>query len=119
VALQLYIFLLIYHGSNSSVLEKQPVRHLRTRQLGTRCSRSGTNFNMLSRSKRIANLEILVVPSNQVLHYAAALEYPNLVPVSERIRNGRDTSIGIDLREPIRLLFVGRHVDSANFVWET
>ena len=51
----------------------------------------------------VRDLVVLVVPVHQILHDGTALKQPDGRAIGEGVRQGRETPIGVDLKEP-RLL---------------
>lgn len=93
---------LALHRPQPRVLEERPVHHL----------------VVLARAPRETDLVLLlVVLVDQVLENAPGLEQPDLLPVGgERVGQGRNAPVRIDLQEPGLLLHVGRDVEVFDLV---
>lgn len=83
------------HRTNASVLEEQPIVHLKG----------------LPRTLWEANLVLRVVSLNKVLHDASRLEKINGFAIREGISQCRDASVRVDCPEPWLLLGVFADVD--------
>lgn len=72
---------LALHGADAGVLEEEPVVHL----------------IVLARALRKGDLVLRVVLLCHVLEDAARLKQADLLPIAERISQGGDATIGVDL----------------------
>lgn len=68
---------------------------------------------MLSRAMGERELVVLVVAINEVLQNSTALKDANLLAV-QRICEGGDAAIGVDLQEPLLLLLILSHLDGVH-----
>lgn len=107
------------HGSHARILIEQPV----------------VGFVILARARWVADLKVLIVCRNQILHHASRFEETDAFTIVEGIRHGRDAmevspgfvkpvarshspAIGIDFDEPRLFLSVLGDVNLVNVVWE-
>lgn len=58
---------------------------------------------ILTRTRGIRDLVISIIAVDEVLHDGAALEQADRAAISEGIRQGRDTPVGVDIQEPLLL----------------
>lgn len=84
------------------MLEKQPI----------------VAFPVLPRPSLKRQLVLVVVALGEILQDASTLEYPNLLPIVERVQDGRDAAIGVDFQKPRLLLPVGADVDVLDLIGE-
>lgn len=59
------------------------------------------------------------LPLHKILHDTPALENPHLLPITERIRDCRDTSVRVDLEELRGFLVILAELDFGRFIRET
>lgn len=62
---------------------------------------------------------LAIIPIDEVLHNAPALENANRLAIGELIRQSRDAAVGIDLQEPGFFLCVLLERDFGHLVRET
>lgn len=88
---------LTLHGTDARVLEEQPVVHL----------------VVFAAALGEGDLVVGVVLLRKVLEDAAGFEEADLLAIGESVRQGRDTTIGVDLEEPATRQSVLRSQDKA------
>lgn len=89
------------HWAYPGVLKEEPIVHL----------------IVLSCAGSVADLVILVVARDQILHDGARLEEIDRLAVGEGVRQGGDASIGIHGEEPRLLLGVFADINLLDLVW--
>ena len=66
---------------------------------------------MFRRAGSIADLSVGIVLVNEILHHRPALKN-----TLRAIQNCGNTAVGVDLQEPVFLLFIAANVNALNFV---
>lgn len=91
---------LALHRTDSCVKEEEPV----------------IDFVGFTGTFGVANEMFGVVLLDKISHYGTGLKEPNCFTVGKGVGEGRNTTIGIQLKEPILFLDAGLHVDGVDFV---
>ena len=78
------------HRSNACILKEQPIVH----------------FIPLSCSLGKADLVLGIIPLDKIVHDRPRFKQVNGFPISKRVRQRRDTPVGVDVEKPWLLLRV-------------
>lgn len=73
-------------------------------------------LNPISTSGRETYLVLPIIPLSKVLKDTTAFKDPNVLAIRERVCDGGDPSVGIDLQKPRLLLLIGGDVDVLGLV---
>ncbi len=94
---------LTLHRSHACVEEKKPV----------------VDFVRLTRAFRVANEMLCIVLLDKILHDRSRLEKPNGLPISEGVRQCRDSAVWVDFEEPWLFLSALSEINVVHLVRKT